>query len=109
MPTLRSPSAPCFLMELLKERTQRERRPELAVRHDWHRTIARAVDLPIQDGGAAVALVPLLAALAPIAFFARQPFLAARGNELPAIAGHAPGSSLRAMKADPSSTTMSSS
>ena len=34
-------------MELLKQGAQRERRPERAVRHDWYRVTARAVDLPV--------------------------------------------------------------
>jgi hypothetical protein len=50
-------------MELLKQGAQRERRPERAVRHDWYRLIARTVDLPVQDNGAGIALVALLAAL----------------------------------------------
>src|SRR5262245_51991998 len=56
-------SASRFLMELLKERAQRKRRSDRAVRHDWHRLIARAIDLPIQDGRAGIALVALLAAV----------------------------------------------
>ena len=52
--TFRFLSASRFLM--LKQGAQREWRPERAVRHDWYRVIARAVDLPVQDNGAGIAL-----------------------------------------------------
>ena len=61
--TLTFLSASQFLMELLKQGPQRERRPARAVRHDRYRLIARAVDLPVQDNGAGIILVALLAAL----------------------------------------------
>jgi hypothetical protein len=59
----RSSSTSRFRVILLKQGAQRERRPERAVRHDWHRLIARAVNLPVQDGRAGAAFVALLAAL----------------------------------------------
>ena len=51
------------MVELLKQGAQRDRRPERAVRHDWYRVITRAVALPVQDNGAGITLVALLAAL----------------------------------------------
>src|SRR5262245_10807402 len=78
-----SPSASRFRVILLKQRAQGERRPERAVRHDWHRLIDRAVDLPVQDGGAGIALVALFP---PLAAGSHRPYAAATPgacNQLP--------------------------
>ena len=73
-----------FLMELLKQGAQRERRPEPAVRHDWYRVIARAVDLPVQDNGAGIALVALLAALPRPSYRPRAAWAPRARDKLPA-------------------------
>ena len=78
--TFRLLSASRFLMELLKQGAQRERRPERAVRHDWYRVIARAVDLPVQDNGAGIAL---LAGLPPSFYRPRAAWAPRARDELP--------------------------
>ena len=100
--TFRFLSASRFLM--LKQGAQREWRPERAVRHDWYRVIARAVDLPVQDNGAGIALLAGLP----------RPFIGPVRPGRPALAmscqsgpGKAPGSSLRAMKDEPPCATIS--
>src|SRR4029077_13650752 len=82
--TFRFLSASRFLMELLKQGAQRERWPERAVRHDWYRLIARAVDLPVQDNGAGIALVALLAALPRPSYRTRAAWAPRARDELPA-------------------------
>ena len=77
-------SASRFLMELLKQGAQRERRPARAVRHDWHRVIARTVDLPVQDNGARIALVALLAAPPRPTYRPRAAWAPRARDELPA-------------------------
>ena len=70
-------------MELLKQGAQRQRRPERAVRHDWYRVITRAVDLPVQDNRAGIALVALFALLARPSYRPRAAWAPRARDELP--------------------------
>ena len=71
-------------MELLKQGAQCERRPERAIRHDWYCPVVRAIDLPVQDNGAGIALVALLAALAGPSYRPRAAWAPRARDELPA-------------------------
>ena len=76
---------------MLEQPAQLERRALAAIAHDGRRDVARAIDLPIANGGASRSRIALRAGRAALSLLAGSAALALAGDQLPALPGQLPG------------------